>query len=60
MHSDLGNFQRWLNDPDLTDWLSSARLNLLADLLPPLSHKPRVRERVVSMFQRGWAPPATS
>lgn len=45
MHSDLGNFQRWLNDPDLTDWLSSARLNLLADLLPPLSHKPRVRER---------------
>ncbi|WP_079096430.1 NAD(P)-binding protein [Mycobacterium tuberculosis] len=52
MHSDLGNFQRWLNDPDLTDWLSSARLNLLADLLPPLSHKPRVRERVVSMFQK--------
>lgn len=50
--SDLGNFQRWLNDPDLTDWLSSARLNLLADLLPPLSHKPRVRERVVSMFQK--------
>lgn len=50
-HSDLRNFQRWLDDPDLTDWLSSARLNLLADLLPPLSHKPRVRDRVVSMFQ---------
>jgi len=49
--SDLRNFHRWLDDPDLTDWLSSARLNLLADLLPPLSHKPRVRERVVSMFQ---------
>ncbi|OOK64367.1 hypothetical protein BZL29_8220 [Mycobacterium kansasii] len=26
-------------------------MNLLAELLPPLSHKPRVRERVVSMFQ---------
>jgi hypothetical protein len=49
--SDMSNFQRWLGDADLTDWLSSARLNLLADLLPPLSHKPRVRERVVSIFQ---------
>jgi hypothetical protein len=27
-------------------------LNLLAELLPPLSHKPRVRDRVVSMFQK--------
>ncbi|OBK27632.1 hypothetical protein A5634_22470 [Mycobacterium asiaticum] len=51
-HSDLRNFARWLDDPELTDWLSSARLNLLADLLPPLSHKPRVRDRVVSMFQK--------
>jgi hypothetical protein len=51
-HSDLCNQNRWLDDEDLTDWLSSARLNLLAELLPPLSHKPRVRERVVSMFQR--------
>ena len=50
--SDMSNFQRWLGDADLTDWLRSARLNLLADLLPPLSHKPRVRERVVSMFQK--------
>ena len=49
--SDLLNFARWLNDPELTDWLAAARLNLLAELLPPLSHKPRVRERVVSMFQ---------
>lgn len=50
-HSDLRNVQRWLDDVELTDWLSSARLNLLADLLPPLSHKPRVRDRVVSMFR---------
>jgi hypothetical protein len=51
--SDLRNFQRWLDEAELTDWLGSARLNVLADLLPPLSHKPRVRERLVSMFQKG-------
>lgn len=51
--SDLRNFTRWLDDEELFDWLSAARLNLLADLLPPLSHKPRVRARVVSMFQKG-------
>ena len=50
-HSDLRNQRRWLDDDDLTDWLSTARLNLLAELLPPLSDKPRVRARVVSMFQ---------
>jgi NAD(P)-binding Rossmann-like domain len=49
--ADLRNFQRWLDDSELSDWLGSARLNLLADILPPLSHKPRVRDRVVSMFQ---------
>lgn len=49
--SDLRNFSRWLDDTDLIDWLSSARLNLLADILPPLSDKPRVRDRVISMFQ---------
>ena len=51
-HSDLRNQQRWLHDAELTDWLSSARLNLLAELLPPPSHKPRVRDRVVSMLQK--------
>lgn len=50
--SDLRNFSRWFDEPDLIDWLGSARLNLLAELLPPLSHKPRVRDRVVSMFQK--------
>ncbi len=51
-HSDLRNQQRWLYDLELTDWLAAARLNVLAEILPPLSHKPRVRERVVSMFQK--------
>jgi hypothetical protein len=50
-HSDLRNQRRWLADDELTDWLGTARLNLLAELLPPLSDKPRVRARVVSMFQ---------
>jgi hypothetical protein len=50
-HSDLRNQRRWLDDDELIDWLSTARLNLLAELLPPLSDKPRVRARVVSMFQ---------
>jgi NAD(P)-binding Rossmann-like domain len=48
--SDLRNQQRWLAEPGLAEWLSSSRLNILADLLPPLSDKPRVRDRVVSMF----------
>ncbi len=53
------SFQRWLKlDPDLTVAELGA-VELIADLLPPLSHKPQVRERV-SMFKRGWAPPATS
>lgn len=50
-HSDLRNFIRWLDEPALMEWLAPVRLNALAELLPPLSHKPRVRDRVVSMFQ---------
>jgi hypothetical protein len=49
--ADLRNQLRWLDDAELMAWLSSARLNLLADLLPPLSDKPRVRERVIGMFR---------
>ena len=49
--ADLRNQLRWLDDAELMAWLSSARLNLLADLLPPLPDKPRVRERVIGMFR---------
>jgi hypothetical protein len=38
---DLRNQRRWLDDADLMDWLSSARLNLLADLVPPLPENER-------------------
>jgi hypothetical protein len=49
---DLRNQRRWLDDSDLMDWLSSARLNLLADLIPPIPD-PDVRQRAVSGLQAG-------
>jgi hypothetical protein len=49
---DLRNQGRWLEDDDLMDWLSSARLNLLADLLPPLPN-PQARRAVVAGLQSG-------
>ncbi len=49
---DLRNQGRWLEDADLMDWLRSVRLNLLADLTPPLPD-PQVRRRVVAGVQSG-------
>ncbi len=47
------NQLRWLDDPDLTAWLSAARLDIFGHLMRPLmasaSAKPRVRERIVGM-----------
>jgi NAD(P)-binding Rossmann-like domain len=47
------NQLRWLDDPDLTAWLSAARLDVFGRLvgaaLAPASAKPRVRERVLGM-----------
>ena len=55
--ADYGNQLRWLDDPDLTGWLSAARLDFLGHLmgnsLAPASAKPRVRERVLSNDQIG-------
>jgi len=36
---------RWLQDPELMDWLRTSRLNVLRDLFPHLPDKPRVRDR---------------
>jgi hypothetical protein len=51
--ADYGNQLRWLDDPDLTAWLSAARLDvlghLMAQLPPSASAKPRVRERLLRM-----------
>ncbi|OBG29428.1 hypothetical protein A5672_02970 [Mycobacterium alsense] len=51
--ADYGGQLRWLDDPDLTAWLSTARLDLLGhlmgDLLASAAAKPRVRERILRM-----------
>jgi hypothetical protein len=49
---DLRNQGRWLEDANLMDWLGSARLNLLADLMPPLPD-PQARRAVVAGLQSG-------
>lgn len=51
--ADYTNQLRWLDDPDLTAWMSAARLDLfghlIGHLLPPASAKPRVRERILGI-----------
>jgi len=53
--SDYRNQLRWLDNPDLTAWLSGTRLDLFGHLighrLAPASAKPRVRERLLSMMK---------
>lgn len=39
---------RWVQDPELMDWLQSARLNLLRDLFPQFpADRPRVRAKAI-------------
>ena len=61
--ADFGNQLRWLDDPDLTAWLSAARLDvlghLMAHLQAPASGKPRVRDRIVRMTQSALSATAT-
>jgi hypothetical protein len=51
--ADYGNQLRWLDDPDVTAWLAAARLDLfghlMGHLLAPVSAKPRVRDRILSI-----------
>jgi NAD(P)-binding Rossmann-like domain len=47
--ADYRNQLRFLEDPALTAWLASARLDVFSHLLVPASAKPRVRDRVLSM-----------
>ncbi|BBY22625.1 NAD(P)/FAD-dependent oxidoreductase [Mycobacterium stomatepiae] len=51
--ADYSNQLRWFDDPDLTAWLSSSRLDLfghlVGQLLPPASTKPRVRDRLLGI-----------
>jgi hypothetical protein len=61
--ADYGNQLRWLDDPDLTAWLSAARLDLFGHLmghsLAPASAKPRVQDRILSMAKLALSATAT-
>ncbi|OBH89059.1 NAD(P)-binding protein [Mycobacterium sp. E2733] len=61
--ADYSNQLRWLDDPDLTAWLSAARLDLfghlIGHLLPPASAKPRVRDRLLSIAKSVFSATAT-
>ncbi|OBB93529.1 NAD(P)-binding protein [Mycobacterium sp. 852002-30065_SCH5024008] len=61
--ADYSNQLRWLDDPDLTAWLSAARLDLfghlVGHLLPPASAKPRVRDRLLSIAKSVFSATAT-
>jgi len=57
------NQLHWLDDPDLTAWLSATRLDifghLMGSLLASASAKPRVRDRIVSMAKSALSASAT-
>ena len=61
--ADYGNQLRWLDDPDLTAWLSAARLDLfghlMGHLLAPASTKPRVQDRILNMTKSALSATAT-
>jgi hypothetical protein len=61
--ADYGNQLRWLDDPDLTAWLSGVRLDLfghlMGHLLAPASAKPRVRDRILRMAKSALSATAT-
>jgi hypothetical protein len=61
--ADYANQLRWLDDADLTAWLSAARLDLfghlMGHLLAPASAKPRVRDRILSIARSALSASAT-
>jgi hypothetical protein len=42
---------RWLQDPELMQWLESARLNILRGMFKKLPEDPRVREKAVGAIR---------
>jgi hypothetical protein len=61
--ADYRNQLRFLEDPELTEWLSSVRLDLfghlMGHLLAPASAKPRVRERILGIAKKALSATAT-
>lgn len=54
--ADYRNQLRFLDDPELTEWLASVRLDLfghlMGRLLAPPSAKPKVRDRILGMAKK--------
>ena len=46
-----GNHTRWLEDPEMTQWLEASRLDMIGHLRPEIPPTPRVRERAISMVK---------
>jgi hypothetical protein len=46
-----GNHTRWLDDPEMTQWLESSRLDMIGHLRPQMPPNPRVRERALSLVK---------
>lgn len=61
--ADYRNQLRFLDDPELTEWLSTVRLDLfghlMGHLLAPASAKPRVRDRILGMARKALSATAT-
>lgn len=49
--TDNRNQVRWLQDPELVEWLSASRLDLVRQISPPVPDKPRVRERALGLLK---------
>lgn len=61
--ADYANQLRWLDDPELTAWMSAARLDLfghlIGHLLPTAAAKPRVRARLLGIAKSVFSSTAT-
>ena len=53
--ADNRNQMRWLQDPELTGWLSASRLDVVGQLSGPMPAKPRVRERALGLVRAAIA-----
>jgi hypothetical protein len=46
-----GNHTRWLDDPEMTQWLESSRLDMIGHLRPEIPANPRVRDRAIGLVK---------
>ncbi len=44
---------RWLDDPELMEWLCAARLDLMRHMYAPLMGKPKLRDKVFGLIKAG-------